>query len=86
MKPRRTPSSNKVFRLVGGTEDNDLWVRFGVEDGEPTITSTWQLTDDERAEIAAGANIELTVWGVGTPPVAMRTTTEPLGAARSAAL
>lgn len=79
MKPRRTPSSNQVFRLEGGTEDNDLWVRHALEAGVPTINSVWELTDEERAAIAAGANIELTVWGTGTPPVALRTTDEPLG-------
>jgi hypothetical protein len=79
MKPRRTHSSNQVFRLEGGTEDNDLWVRRDIEDGEPTITSVWEPTAEERAAIAAGANIELTVWGMGTPPVALRPTDEPLG-------
>lgn len=94
MKPRRTPRSNKVFRLVGGTEDNDLWVETttheglpcitlhvhkGLEDEHPVVTSTWELTPEERELIAAGQNIELTVWGEGTPPVALCVTDEPLG-------
>lgn len=79
MRPRRTPTSNKVFRLAGGTEDNDLWVRAGIEDGEPTISSTWEPNEEERTALAAGASIELTVWGIGHPPVALRTTTESLG-------
>jgi hypothetical protein len=80
MRPRRTHESNQVFRLVGGTEDNDLWVtRTVTEDGAPVICSTWEPTDDERAAIADGANVELIVWGDGTPPVAMSTTTVALG-------
>lgn len=79
MKPRRTPSSNTVFSLPGGTEDNDLWVRRDVLAGEPVICSVWVPTDEERAAIAGGANIELIVWGEGTPPVALRTTPEQPG-------
>ena len=79
MKPRRFKGANTVFRLVGGTEDNDLWVERAPEGGEPTITSVWEPTDEDRAAIAAGANIELTVRGEGTPPVGMRTTTVELG-------
>jgi hypothetical protein len=71
MKPRRCPDSTGVFRLVGGNEDNDLWVRQGSTDGEPWIESVWELDETERAAIAAGATIELRVWGVGTPPVSL---------------
>lgn len=82
MKPRRTVESNQVFRLPGGTEDNDLRVRLTVdEDENPVICSVWELTPEERQEIAAGANVELVVWGDGTPPVAMHTTSVPLGKA-----
>lgn len=72
MKPRRTPTSNQVFRLVGGNEDNDLWVEQAEDvGGSPIILSVWELSDAERAAIAAGATIELMVWGQGTPPVAL---------------
>lgn len=78
MRPRRTPSSNKVYRLVGGNEDNDLWVQAGPMEGtnEPVIASTWELSPEERQEIADGA-----VWGTAQPPVAVVTTDEPLGKA-----
>lgn len=78
MRPRRTPHSNKVFRLPGGNEDNDLWVEVG---GEPpaTITSVWELSYEERLAVINGAHIELTVYGGGTPPVALRVTDQPLG-------
>lgn len=80
MKPRRTPSSNHVFRLAGGNEDNDLWVNVQEDsDGDTFITSTWELTEDEREAIAAGANLKLIVWGTGHPPVALQVSKERLG-------
>jgi hypothetical protein len=81
MKPRRTPSSNRVYSLAGGNEDNDLWVceTFDSEQPEATVVcSVWELTPNERERIAAGENIELAVWG-GQPPVALQVTAEPLG-------
>ena len=80
MKPRRTPNSNQVFTLPGGTEDNDLWVERTTSEQGSCIRSVWQLTDDERARITAGENIYLIVWGSGTPPVVLGVTDEPLGA------
>lgn len=81
MKPRRTHFSNQVFRLEGGTEDNDLWVHATeTEGGEPVLCSTWEPTIEERALGAAGGQVELIVWGAGTPPVAIRAVNYPLGA------
>lgn len=79
MRPRRTPTTDRVFRLLGGTEDNDLWVRTGSTDGQPWLESVWDFTDEERAQIAAGGNIVLRSWGSGTPPVAMYVTDEQPG-------
>lgn len=84
MNPRRTPRSNQVFRLDGGNEDNDLWVECATSVQGPTLRSVWELTDDERQRVAAGANVYLVVWGTGTPPVAMGVTSEPLGAKATA--
>jgi hypothetical protein len=72
MNVQRTATTNKTFKLPGGTEENDLPVTVGEEDGHPTISSFWLPTDEERAKLAAGAYVELTVWGQGTPPVALR--------------
>jgi hypothetical protein len=71
VRPRRVPTATSVFRLAGGTEDNDLWVRKGSTDGQPWIESVWELDGDERAAIAAGATIELRTFGTGTPPVSL---------------
>lgn len=81
MKPRRTHTSTNVYRLPGGTEDNDLWVTtYAPDEGGPAIGSTWQPTDEERAQIANGANVELLVFGTVQPPVAVRVSTYTLGA------
>jgi hypothetical protein len=81
MKPRRTHFSNQVYRLPGGNEDNDLWVYVDRhEDGSPLVRSCWVPTDEERQAIAEGANVELVVWGLGHPPVAMGVVNYPLGA------
>lgn len=77
MKPRRTHTSNQVYiyELAGGTEDNSLWVH--ADSAQGTVSSVWELTDEERAAIADGFNVQLTVWG-GQPPVAMWLVNTPL--------
>lgn len=81
MKPRRTHTSNAVYRLSGGTEDNDLWVTQEPHPttGEPLICSVWEPTPEERVQLAAGANIELVTWGEAHPPVNLQLSTIPLG-------
>lgn len=81
MLPRRTHYSNKVFTLVGGTEDNDLWVENTTSDHGPCLKSTWEPTPEERRAIGDGANVYLVVWGSGHPPVAMGVSDDPLGKA-----
>lgn len=72
MRPRRTPQTDIVFRLRGGTEDNDLWVEWTEDgNGRRAMVSVWDLNDDERARIAAGGTIELMLWGSGHPPVSL---------------
>lgn len=92
MKPRRTWFSEKVLRLEGGTEDNDLWYRIqpdatgGPHDGHPVVVTVWEPSEEERKRIAGGENVMLMVWGlkgpsgeITQPPVAVSTTDEPLG-------
>lgn len=82
MRPRRTPSSNFVYRLPGGTEDNDLHCRIGVTPGPhtpagvPCIVAVFEPDPEERAAIAAGDNVELTILGEAMPPVSITTTRE----------
>ncbi len=76
--PRRFHSANTVWRLEGGTEDNDLWA-LNHDTGFGTgVTSVFVPTDEQREAIANGENIALTVIG-GQPPVLLRLTNEPLG-------
>lgn len=84
LRPRRTHLSNRVYRLPGGTEDNDLWTRVTeTEDGSPVICSTFVLTDEQRKRVAAGENVELIIWGNAQPPVALRLDDTPLGKKKS---
>ena len=83
MRPRRFHGANKVFSLDGGNEDHDLWVQLHQVEDEvlgtrDAVASVWEPTEEERAAIAAGANIQLTVIG-GQPPVMLDATTVPLG-------
>jgi hypothetical protein len=80
MKARRTIHTNKVYRLPGGTEDNDLWTYelSGPEYESKIICSVWVPTDEERQKIANGENIRLAVWGC-QPPVALDVVDEQLG-------
>lgn len=75
MRPRRFRGANRVYRLEGGNEDNDLWV----QQADGVIVSVWEPTDAERKAIADGANIELTVWGDGHPPCSVNATDVTLG-------
>lgn len=80
MKPRRTHVADGVLRLPGGTEDNDLWFQHCQDaTGNHIYSSVWEPTDEERAAIANGANVELLVWGTRHPPVAVATSEVPLG-------
>jgi hypothetical protein len=81
LRPRRTHLSTKVWRLVGGTEDNDLWTQIETDDdGVIMIRSTWVPSDKQRQRIADGENIELITWGA-QPPVALMLTSVPIGKA-----
>lgn len=83
LRPRRFHSANRVWELIGGTEDNWLWaMNHAVDDAvlgpAPAVTSVFVPTDEQRFQIAEGANIALTVIGA-QPPVMLRLTDEPLG-------
>lgn len=92
MRARKTPSSNGVYHLDGGTEENDLHVRTGdalgavpTDDpcyGMPYVASVWVPDDAERAALATGSNLELTIVGSGVPPLMLLVTDEqPVGEA-----
>lgn len=80
MKPRRTVESTGVLTLPGGNEDNDLWYESArTEHGGHVFDTVWEISLEERAAIADGANVRLSVYGTQHPPVAMGITTVQLG-------
>lgn len=76
MRPRRTPTTPMVYRHPEGNEDNDMWCQR-LEPG--MIRSVWEPTDAERAEIAAGANLEMIIYSEPIPPVSLGVTPEQAG-------
>lgn len=66
MIPIRTSACNKTFVAEGCS---DLPARVDTEDGVPVISTYWILTKEERADIAAGLPIKLTVIGTNPQPV-----------------
>ena len=46
-------------------------------DGVPTMTSVWELTPAELAELNAGGLVRLTIQGRGHPPVSLSTQPPP---------
>ena len=76
MKPIKTPFTNQTYVLVGGGVENNLPVMMGDNNGQHFIQSTWELTEEDRAHIAAGAHISLTVYGRGHPPVSLGTVSD----------
>lgn len=82
MKPRRTHSSNGVAHLPGHSEDYDMWFMSGTdENGNKVISIVWEPTPEERAAIAAGANIRVNTWTTRDHilPMAVEPTDELLG-------
>lgn len=80
MQAKRTQFTDKVLKLPGGTEDNDLWY-YAMQAAEAqgvsvVICTVWVPTQAERERIAKGENIRLIVWGVRHPPVSMDLTDE----------
>lgn len=67
MNPIKFGEANHVYR--GPTPDvGDLWCYIP----EPGMVCTvWELTDEERALIAAGGRIELVIHNEPIPPVAL---------------
>jgi len=74
VKPARTPFTNRIYKLQGGTKENDLPVEMNVDVKDvPVMISTWVTLDEaERERLVSGAPIELIVWGEAHPPVAIR--------------
>jgi hypothetical protein len=62
---------------IGGLPYHREGVTFGVGAGVSAVISYWTFSDEERALIAAGGNLELEILGEPIPPVALRILDEP---------
>lgn len=71
MHPVKFASAETVYR--GSGEVGDLWCER-LEPG--VIRSVWEPTEEERAVIAAGGRIVLTLASEPIPPISMQVATE----------
>ena len=73
MKPVRTPWTNALYKLEGGSDENDLPLEKNHDaDEHEILLSTWELTNEERKAVADGKRIEVIIWGEEHPPIALR--------------
>jgi len=73
VKPVRTAFTNVLFKLEGGSEENDLPAEKTHDaDEKDVLVTTWEVSPQEATQIAKGKRIELIVWGEEHPPVALR--------------
>jgi hypothetical protein len=73
MHPTQHPTNNDVLRAPAGASIEECRplaiTRVQYTDGTPGVWSYWQPTEAERAAIAAGASVRLTVIGATHPPL-----------------
>lgn len=72
MRPSDFEGSNAVYRAPAGISKEDCGDLPILRNG-PLMTSCWIPDDHERAQIAAGGPIFLTVFGSGHPMVSLGT-------------
>lgn len=79
MRPTQHPSNNRVIGAPKGVSQEDLPCRaIAVTDlvyaGVQSVASFWELTDEERASIAAGGKVVLIFPGSTIVPAALDVT------------
>lgn len=80
MNPRRTKTTTSILGAGGNPGVDDLYVQHGQDEQGPFVRSVWEPSPAERAQISAGANVELVIAGRTHPPVGVGVTQErPLG-------
>lgn len=72
MKIIHTSACNITFKAPGCS---DLPARRDFEDGQYVVSTWWAPTDEQRAMIAAGFPLKLTVQGANPQPVRMEVDT-----------
>jgi hypothetical protein len=70
MESKQTKSCSIIFKLEGGTKENDLH-GYRTLDTNNNIVSCGVFTpnEEERIEIANGARIVVAIWGKTVPPM-----------------
>lgn len=74
LRPTVTPQSNSVLRAPEGMDNcGDLHVELVPDDDSRSVItcSTWTLDARQRALVAAGANMRMSVWQHPIPPLAL---------------
>jgi hypothetical protein len=76
MQPLRISNAT---RILAETQDeyHALAIKDEVIDGLNYMTSVWEPTPKELAELQAGGAVRLTIMGTGHPPVAITTQPAP---------
>ena len=76
MRPLRIANATRV---LAETQDEyyALAVIDEVIDGTPVMTSAWEPSTRELAELNAGGSVRLTIAGTGHPPVMLQTQMPP---------
>jgi hypothetical protein len=68
MQPITFPEANRTFVKPEGWTEEDCRP-LPIQDTGEALVSCWQPDEFERARLAAGAPVRLTVYGRGHPPV-----------------
>ena len=76
MQPLRVTDATRV---LAETQDEyyALAIKDEVVDGVNQMTSVWEPTPKELAELQAGGSVRLTILGTGHPPVMLSTQPAP---------
>lgn len=74
---------SNATRILAETQDEyyALAILDEVVDGQPLMTSVWEPTPKELADLNAGGAVRLTILGTGHPPVMLTTQPPPEGGA-----
>lgn len=70
---------SNATRILAETQDEyyALAILDEVVDGQPQMTSVWEPTPKELADLIAGGAVRLTILGIGHPPVMLTTQPPP---------
>lgn len=70
MNPTKAEDANAVMKAPPDEPDvQDLPIRLEYIMGQRVATSTWQPDEEERARLAAGAPVKLSIYGEIHPPL-----------------